>query len=366
MSRPPVVTVMGHVDHGKTTLLDSLRNTNVVDSEFGGITQHIGAFTVKLENGYIVTFIDTPGHAAFQTMRARGAEATDIVVLVVAADDGVMEQTRQSIKMAQNAKVPIIVAINKIDKPAADIERCKKGLLSEGIQLEDFGGDVQSVPVSALKGTNLKALMEAIETQADYVLQVSADYKGLVEGVVIESNADPHRGQLSTAIVQRGTLRKGCILVAGEAWARVRVMFGADGKTLIEAPPSTPVVIVGWKDLPKPGDVILEVESQARALEVIAHRKKQAASEKQLSDLAIIDEKRAEHQKEYNLEREKRKTMGRRQYFKNLGPKQKEYVEDTHPKVSIVIKGKKQIIMVQCIITIAKFHVIYVCTRQND
>lgn len=335
---PPVVTVMGHVDHGKTTLLDSLRQTRVVDQEYGGITQHIGAFTVKLANGEDVTFIDTPGHAAFQTMRARGANVTHIVVLVVAADDGVMEQTKQSIKMANNAGVPIIVAINKIDKPHIDIDSCKQELLSVGIQLEEFGGEVLCVGVSALTGLNLDKLVEAITTQAE-LLDVRAQDTGPVEAVVIESNAHPNRGKLCTAIIQRGVLRKGAVIVCGEAWARVRGMFGGDGKMLREAPPSTPVVIMGWKDLPHPGDDIIEVESQARATEVIQWRKQQTHSKKQESDYQAIAEKRDHHDKEYNAMRDKRKEMGHRAYYKSLPPMKKEFTQDDSPKVRLLIKG---------------------------
>uniref|UniRef100_A0A1B0FMU4 Tr-type G domain-containing protein n=1 Tax=Glossina morsitans morsitans TaxID=37546 RepID=A0A1B0FMU4_GLOMM len=217
--RAPVVTVMGHVDHGKTTSLDSLRGANVASGEAGGITQHIGAFMVDLESGEKVTFLDTPGHAAFSSMRAHGAVAADIIVLVVAAEYGVMAQTKEVISLAKDVNVPIIVAINKIDKPEADIE------------LEDHGGDVQVVPISSLKGINLPLLAEAVSTQAT-LTGLKADYTGLVEGVVVESKSDPRRGKLSTAIVKRGTLRKGAVLVSGLAHAGVRGLFGHTGKPI--------------------------------------------------------------------------------------------------------------------------------------
>ncbi|XP_047111095.1 translation initiation factor IF-2, mitochondrial isoform X1 [Schistocerca piceifrons] len=338
VKRPPVVTVMGHVDHGKTTLLDALRHTSVVESEFGGITQHIGAFSVTLPSGDTITFLDTPGHAAFSAMRARGAEVTDIVVLVVAADDGVMEQTVESIRMAKEANVPIIVAINKIDKPEADIERSKRMLLQHGIQVEDEGGDVQVVPISALHGTNLDVLAEAIVLQAE-LMDLKGDPKGMIEGVVIESKTDMLRGKLSTAIVKRGTLRKGTVLVAGTAWAKVRAMFDDQGKPVHEAPPSAPVEVLGWRELPSAGDEILEVESEKRAHEVVKWRELQQMQQKMEADKEVVEEKTEQYRKAYREQLEKKRLMGRFR-LKPSGPRPKEIQsEDEGPRVSIIIKG---------------------------
>ncbi|XP_067005150.1 translation initiation factor IF-2, mitochondrial [Anabrus simplex] len=338
VNRPPVVTIMGHVDHGKTTLLDFLRSTSVVETEFGGITQHIGAFSVKLKSGDTITFLDTPGHAAFSAMRARGAEATDIVVLVVAADDGVMEQTVESIRMAKEANVPLIVAINKIDKPQADIERTKRMLVQYGIQVEDVGGDIQVIPISALHGTNLDLLTEAIVLQAE-LMNLKGDPKGLVEGIVIESKTDSHRGKLSTAIVRRGTLRKGAVLVAGTAWAKVRAMFNEYGNPVHEAPPSTPVEIIGWRELPSAGDEILEVESERRAHEVVRWRESCRLMQKQEADSKAVEMKMKEHLKVYKAQLEEKRLKGRFK-IRRTEPREKEIKnEDKGPSLSIVVKG---------------------------
>ncbi|XP_076382983.1 mitochondrial translation initiation factor 2 isoform X2 [Megalopta genalis] len=271
VKRHPVVTVMGHVDHGKTTLLDSLRNTSVVDTEFGGITQHIGAFNVTLKSGEQVTFLDTPGHAAFTAMRYRGAHVTDIVVLVVAADDGVKEQTLQSIEMAKDANVPIIVAINKIDKPNANIKRTQQMLQELGIVVEDLGGDVQCVNVSALKGTNLDILTEAIVLQAE-LMGLKGDPVGLVEGVAIECANHAGRGKLVTTLIKRGTLKNGSLLVSGLAWAKVRSMFNEFGRPVAQAKPSEAVQIIGWKVLPQVGAEILEARSEKELNSAIKYR----------------------------------------------------------------------------------------------
>uniref|UniRef100_W8BPE8 Translation initiation factor IF-2, mitochondrial n=2 Tax=Ceratitis capitata TaxID=7213 RepID=W8BPE8_CERCA len=335
--RPPVVTVMGHVDHGKTTLLDSLRGAAVAAGEAGGITQHIGAFTVKLDNGEQVTFLDTPGHAAFSAMRARGAHVTDIIVLVIAAEDGVMAQTREVIQLALNEKVPIIVAINKIDKPEADIEKTKRDLMQMGLVLEDQGGDIQAIPISALKGTNLELLTEAVSTQAT-IMGLKAEPTGLIEGVVVESKTDPNRGKLSTAIVTRGTLRKGAVLVSGLAHAKVRGLFDHNGKPMTQAPPGTPVEILGWRELPLAGDIILEVESEKKAHSVLRWREHEAKHHKAEEAIDEIRKKEEEHLTKYRAERDARRLAGK--FRMRYGPREKEIVDhDDVPRVSIIVKG---------------------------
>lgn len=335
--RPPIVTVMGHVDHGKTTLLDTLRNTSVAASEFGGITQHIGAFCTTLTSGEKITFLDTPGHAAFSAMRSRGAQVTDIVVLVVAADDGVMEQTIESIRMAKEAEVPILVAINKIDRPEADIEKTKRMLAQQGILVEDLGGDVQAIPISALKGTNIDTLTEAVILQAE-IMDIKADYNGFVEGVVIESSSDVHRGKLATVLVDRGTLKKGAILVSGLAWARVRSMFSDSQATVQEATPGMAVQVIGWRMLPSAGDLMLEVESEKRAQEVIRWRENEQMKIKQQQDLIHISSKEMEHQKVYKAQLEEKRKMGRYK-IRRTGPREKEIQDDTDLKLRIIFKG---------------------------
>jgi translation initiation factor IF-2 len=273
--RPPVVTVMGHVDHGKTSLLDALRSTDVVAGEAGGITQHIGAYQVRTEAGNRITFIDTPGHAAFTAMRARGANVTDIVVLVVAADDGIMPQTVEAIDHAKAAKVPIIVAINKIDKPEADPGRVRNELLQHEIVLEEVGGDVLSVEVSATQKINLDKLEEVIALQAE-LLELKANPNRPAEGVVVEANLEVGRGAVATVLVQRGTLRVGDIVVAGSEWGRVRAMSDDTGRKVEEAGPSTPVEVMGLSGAPSAGDEFAVVESESRAREVAEFRSRRA------------------------------------------------------------------------------------------
>jgi translation initiation factor IF-2 len=270
--RSPVVTVMGHVDHGKTSLLDALRHANVVSGEAGGITQHIGAYQVTSpESGKKITFIDTPGHAAFTAMRARGAKVTDIVVLVVAADDGVMPQTVEAINHAKAAKVPMIVAINKIDKPDAKPERVRTELLQHEVQVESLGGDVVDVEVSAKNKTNLDRLLEMIALQAD-LLDLKTNAERPAEGTVIEAKLDRGRGPVATVLVQRGTLRVGDIVVAGAEMGRVRALISDQGETIDEAGPSVPVEVLGFNGPPEAGDRLAVVENEARARQVTSYR----------------------------------------------------------------------------------------------
>ncbi|MFU8796924.1 MAG: translation initiation factor IF-2 [Dehalococcoidia bacterium] len=265
-ARPPVVTVMGHVDHGKTTLLDVIRKTNVTAQEAGAITQHIGAYQAVVD-GRKITFLDTPGHEAFTAMRARGAQATDIVILVVAADDGVMPQTVEAVHHAKAANVPIVVAINKIDKPQANADSLKQQLADQGLVVEEWGGDTVCVPISAKQGQGIPDLLENLFLVAD-ILELKADPDGAAEGVVIEAELDKTKGPLATLLVQKGTLRKGNIVAAGSAWGRVKAMYDDKGKHLSKAGPSTPVEVLGLNEVARSGDVFLvhADEHEARSL----------------------------------------------------------------------------------------------------
>ena len=276
--RPPVITVMGHVDHGKTSLLDAIRHAKVVAGEAGGITQHIGAYQVKTDNGSLMTFLDTPGHAAFTSMRARGAQVTDIVILVVAADDAVMPQTIEAINHAKAAGVPMIVAINKIDRPAANPDKVRTDLLQHEVVVEKMSGDVLDVEVSAIKGTGLDQLLENIALQAE-LLDLKANPDRAAQGAVIEAQLDVGRGPVATVLVQNGTLRQGDIFVVGEQWGKVRALINDQGERIEEAGPSVPVEVLGLNGTPEAGDVLNVVETEAQARE-IANYREQAAKDR--------------------------------------------------------------------------------------
>ena len=275
MSRPPVVTVMGHVDHGKTSLLDALRSTDVAGGEAGGITQHIGAYQVTMKNGQKVTFIDTPGHEAFTAMRARGAKVTDIVILVVAANDGVMPQTIEAIHHAKAANVPIVVAINKIDVPGANPEKVKMDLLNHEVVVESLGGDVLAVEVSAKKRMNLDKLVEAVLLQAE-VLDLKANPNRVAEGAVIEAKMEKGRGPVATILVSRGTLHVGDIFVVGQQWGRVRSLQNDQGKRVDSAGPADPVEVIGLQGVPSAGDEFAVVEDESKAREISGYRQRKA------------------------------------------------------------------------------------------
>ena len=283
--RPPVITVMGHVDHGKTSLLDAIRNAKVVAGEAGGITQHIGAYQVE-QDGNKLTFLDTPGHAAFTSMRARGAQVTDIVVLVVAADDAVMPQTIEAINHAKAAEVPMIVAINKIDRPEADPNKVRTDLLQHEVIVEQMSGEVQDVEVSAIHGTGLEELLEAISLQAE-ILELKANPDRAASGAVIEAQLDVGRGPVATVLVQNGTLRQGDIFVVGEQWGRVRAMENDHGERVKEAGPSVPVEVLGLNGTPEAGDVLNVGETEAQAREIAEYREKAAKDKRAAAGAAV-------------------------------------------------------------------------------
>lgn len=268
--RNPIITIMGHVDHGKTSLLDYIRKEKVASGEAGGITQHIGAYSVKVKDA-MLTFLDTPGHAAFAAMRQRGANVTDVVVLVVAADDGVMPQTVESIRFIKNAEVPVIVAVNKIDKPAANPDKVKQGLTEHGLLPEEWGGETQYVNVSALTGEGIDNLLEAIQLQAE-IMELRENPKGAAEGIVIESKIEVGRGPVATVLVQKGTLTKGDAIVVGETSGRARSLMDYTGKMLNSAGPSTPVQILGLESVPSPGDIVNVVKNEREAQKIVDNR----------------------------------------------------------------------------------------------
>ncbi|TMB98013.1 MAG: translation initiation factor IF-2, partial [Chloroflexi bacterium] len=283
--RAPVVTVMGHVDHGKTSLLDAIRQTNVAAGEVGAITQHIGAYQVEV-NGHAITFIDTPGHEAFTAMRARGATVTDIVVLVVAADDGVMPQTREAIDHARAAGVPIIVAINKIDMESADPTRVKTQLTESGVVVEEYGGDVPAIPVSARTKQGLDDLLEHIQLVAE-ISELKANPDRPAEATVIESQMDRLRGPMATVIVQKGTLRIGDAVVAGDTWGKVKAMFDDKGRRMDEAGPSAPAELLGLNAVPKAGDLVVAMPDDRQARETADQRARQSAEAAQNHPLTL-------------------------------------------------------------------------------
>lgn len=299
--RPPIVTIMGHVDHGKTTMLDWLRKSSVAAQEHGGITQHIGAFSVRLSAGKVITFLDTPGHAAFLTMRQRGANVTDIVVLVVAVDDSVKPQTLEALKHAQNAKVPIIVAINKIDMDERRIDQVKQDLAANGVEIEDFGGDVQVVGVSGKTGKGMDDLEESILTLSE-ILDVRAETDGMAEGWILEASVKVD-GKTATVLVKRGTIRVGDLIVAGTTYARVRMMRNEAGVEVEEAGPGTPVEVLGWRDSPVAGDMVLQAEDEGRAQAAVDYREELADRAKAASQKGDEELKNREKAEQEALEK---------------------------------------------------------------
>lgn len=293
--RPPVVTIMGHVDHGKTTLLDYLRKSSVAAQEHGGITQHIGAFSVKMSSGKQITFLDTPGHAAFLTMRQRGAHVTDIVILVVAADDSVKPQTIEALKHARASKVPIIVAINKVDKDEARIDLVKSDLAKNGVEIEDYGGDVQVVCVSGKTGLGMSDLEENIITLSE-ILDMRAETDGMAEGWVLESSVKPI-GRVATVLVKRGTLRTGDCIVAGKVWGKVRVLRNEAGAEISEAPPGTPVEVLGWRELPDAGDQVLQAPDEGKAKDAAHYRIENSEREKVVAEMTRAEQEKRERER---------------------------------------------------------------------
>jgi translation initiation factor IF-2 len=294
ITRPPVVAILGHVDHGKTSLLDAIRKTNVAEGEAGGITQHIGAYQVRHKDR-LITFLDTPGHAAFTAMRARGAQGADIAILVVAADDGVMPQTREALAHIKAARVPVLVALNKIDRPNANPERVKQELSDAGLTTDEWGGETMVVPVSAKQGTGLPDLLEAIVLTADST-EIKANPKGKVLGTVIEAELDRTRGPVATLLVQNGTLRVGDVVLAGTALGKVRAMFDYQGKPIQQAAPSTPVSVTGLADVPTAGELFTLAASEKEARAQVAERSSAAPGQERRSTPLTLDQVFAAYQ----------------------------------------------------------------------
>ena len=298
--RPAVVTIMGHVDHGKTSLLDAIRDTKVTAGEAGGITQHIGAYQVETKRGDVISFLDTPGHAAFTSMRSRGAQVTDIVVLVVAADDAVMPQTVEAINHAKAANVPMIVAINKIDRAEANSDKVRTDLLQHEVIVEKLSGEVQDVEVSAISGTGLDELLEAIALQAE-ILELTANPERAAQGAVIEAQLDVGRGPVATVLVQRGTLQQGDIFVVGEQWGKVRALINDQGKRVETAGPSVPVEVLGLNGTPEAGDVLNVVETEAQAREIADYRIAVAKEKRATAGASTLEQMMAKAKEDENV-----------------------------------------------------------------
>ena len=334
--RPPVVTIMGHVDHGKTTLLDYLRNSSVAAGEHGGITQHIGAFSVPMSGGKTITFLDTPGHAAFLSMRQRGANVTDIVILVVAADDSVKPQTIEAINHAKSAKVPIIVAINKIDKGDTNVQRVKQDLGRYGVELEDFGGDTQVVLVSGKTGQGMDELEEAIVTLSE-ILDMRAENEGPAEGWVLEASIKS-MGKVATVLVRRGTMRVGDYIIAGQTWARIRTLRNEAGVEILEAGPGTPVEIDGWREQPLAGDEVLQAPDEAKAKSVIDYRLEKVERDKMAEDMEAVNASRKAEQEK--REREKAEAEARAAALENGEEVERKSADATGAKpIYFIVKG---------------------------
>lgn len=334
--RPPVVTIMGHVDHGKTTLLDYLRKSSVAAGEHGGITQHIGAFSVPMSGGKTITFLDTPGHAAFLSMRQRGANVTDIVILVVAADDSVKPQTIEAINHAKAAKVPMIVAINKIDKGDTNVQRVKQDLGRHGVELEDFGGDTQVVLVSGKTGQGMDELEEAAVTLSE-ILDMRAETDGPAEGWVLEASIKS-MGKVATVLVRRGTMRVGDYIVAGQTWARIRTLRNEAGVEILEAGPGAPVEIDGWREQPLAGDEVLQAHDEAKAKSVIEYRLEKVERDKMAEDMEAVNASRKAEQEK--REREKAEAAARETALESGEEVERADTGATGPKqIYFIVKG---------------------------